>query len=106
MEPTTTEAMTTGGMGAVLGAILFKIIDKIPFASFINKEQKKELYKEEVATMLLEHERECQLCIDKKLHDQTNSFMSWRKEDIEERREFRREMLDSVNRLYEIISRK
>ena len=116
MEQATVEASNVflhGGIWAGVGAIIIKVIDKIPFGLLIGRRPDKAIKKNEVELMIAEHEKECRLCLDKRFKDTIDEFkewrkedLDWRKEDIRERREFRKEMIDSIGRLQQRLDGK
>lgn len=124
MEPTTTDLATTGGVSAIGGAILMKILDKIPFGKLIGKTPEKRLSSAEIKslvrmeaeTMIREHDENatnktkllihdhencCLNKIDQRFREHAQADMQWRSEETAERREFRREMLESTKRMHE-----
>lgn len=110
MEQATVEASNMflhGGIWAGAGAIIIKIIDKIPFGLLIGRRPDKAVKTTEVELMIAKHEKECRICLDERFRDTIDEFKAWRQEDVEwrredikERREFRKEMIDSINRLH------
>jgi len=109
----TTNVFLHGGVWAGVGAVVMKIIDKIPFGLLIGRKTDKAIRKNEVELMIANHEAECRVCLDKRFKDTIDEFKEWRKEDVEwrkedikERREFRREMIDGIARLHERIDGK
>ena len=53
--------------------------------------------------MISQHEKGCMQCLEERFREQTRTDAEYRKEDLEERREFRREMLETTRRIHDRI---
>lgn len=115
MEPATVEAVKTvaefdfktGGAMAAAGAIFYKLIDKLPWYKIFSVARKEPVTKKDLDLAIHSHSDECRCKLDKRFADTIEEFKEWRhqdaefrKEDIAERREFRKEMIDSLNRVH------
>jgi len=77
---------------------------------FPEREEIQEMIKEHdaaatVKTTLLirDHEKGCMQCLDARFREKEKIDAQYRKEEVEERREFRREMLETTRRIHERI---
>ena len=97
-----------------------KLIDKLPWGKLIGRAPKKPLTREEVEEMITahndtatdktkllihEHANCCATKIDQRFKEHALSDEAWRRQETEERREFRREMLDSTKRIHERLDK-
>lgn len=77
---------------------------------FPEREEIQEMIKEHDAAatvktnnLILQHEKGCMQCLDARFREKEKIDAQYRKEEIEERREFRREMLETTRRIHERI---
>jgi hypothetical protein len=115
MEQTTAQAASDlagtaaglkgSGLAAILGAVAMKFIDKIPFGQWFKKTPRTKAEPKGVDTttvenLLLHHKEDCLECIDEKIDAKIKAHAAidaeWRKQDIEERRAFRTEVVDGI----------
>jgi hypothetical protein len=101
VEPATSD-IASGGLGAVMAIALIKALDKIPWVRLIGREKKEpsdpHIRKSEMTAALVEHEKECRKCLDER-------FAKTQEVDQRERREFRGEVLNRLEKLAERIDR-